>query len=124
MPYAIIAISLFAILVIGLVVLAVALKRRKQAEVKLIDYRTFFILGICWLPLGIVFWIVMDLAVGIPLFVIGSTFLTIGLVNRDKWTEPRPLTAGQRKLTIGLVIGGVFLFLLMLGSFLFLKFFK
>jgi len=122
MPYAIIAISVVAIIVIGFVVLAVTLRRRKQEEVKPIDYRTFFILGICWLPMGIVFWIVMDLAFGIPLFVMGATFFTIGLVNRDKWTEPRTLTGGQRKLMIGSIVGGTILFLFILGISLFLQF--
>jgi hypothetical protein len=120
MPYIAILLSIFVTLV---VVLAIVLKRWKNEEVKT-DYRTFFIFGISWLPLGIVFWIVLDFIIGIPLFVMGSTFLIIGLLNRDKWTEPQPLTAGQRKLTIGLVIGGVFLFLLMLGSFLFIEFFR
>lgn len=122
MLFAIIAISALAIIVIGLVVLAVTLRRRKQEEVRPIDYRTFFILGICWLPMGIVFWIVMDLAFGIPLFVMGATFFTIGLVNRDKWTEPRTLTGGQRKLMIGSIAGGIVLFLIMLGIFLFIQF--
>jgi heme/copper-type cytochrome/quinol oxidase subunit 2 len=123
MPYAIIAISVVAIIVIGFVVLAVILKRRKQEEMRPIDYRTFFILGICWLPMGIVFWIVMDLAFGIPLFVMGGTLLTIGLVNRAKWTEPQTLTGGQRKLVIGLIAGGILLLLLIsiISIFLFLE---
>ena len=121
MPYAIIAISVVAIIVIGFVVLAVTLRRRKQEEVKPIDYRTFFILGICWLPMGIVFWIVMDLAFGIPLFVMGGTLLTIGLVNRAKWTEPQTLTGGQRKLIIGSIVGGILLLILMLSIFIFIE---
>jgi predicted membrane channel-forming protein YqfA (hemolysin III family) len=122
MPYAIIAIPVVAIIVIGFVVLAVRLKRRKQEEVRPIDYRTFFILGICWLPMGIIFWIVMDLAFGIPLFVMGGTFLTIGLLNRVKWTEPQTLTGGQRKLMIGSIVGGTILFLFMLGISSFVQF--
>ena len=70
--------------------------------------------------MGIVFWLALDLAFGIPLFVMGATFLTIGLVNRDKWTEPQILTGGQRKLVIGLISGGTLLLLLMLSIFVFL----
>ena len=119
MPYAIIVISAFAIILVGLVVLIVIVKRQKQEEIKPIDYRAFFILGICWLPMGIVFWLALDLAFGIPLFVMGATFLTIGLVNRDKWAEPQTLTGGQRKLVIGLIAGGILLLLLMLSIFVF-----
>ena len=121
MPYAIIAISVVAIIVIGFVVLVVTLKRQKQEEVRSIDYRTFFIIGICWLPMGIVFWIIMDLAFGIPVFVMGVTLLTIGLLNRNKWTEPQTLTGGQRKLVIGLIAGGILLLILMLSIFIFME---
>ena len=119
MPYAIIAISALAIILVGLVVLIVIVKRQRQEGTKPIDYRAFFILGICWLPMGIVFWLALDVAFGIPLFVMGATFLTIGLVNRDKWTEPQILTGGQRKLVIGLISGGTLLLLLMLSIFVF-----
>jgi hypothetical protein len=123
MPYAIIAISAVTIILIGLAVLILIVKRQKLEEKKPVDYRSFFILGICWMPLGIVFWLVMDLAFGIPLFVMGGAFLTIGLVNRDKWTEPQTLTGGQRKLAIISIAGGILLLLLIsiISIFLFLE---
>ena len=123
MSYAIIAISAVTIILIGLAVLILILKRQKLEEKKPVDYRSFFILGICWMPLGIVFWLVLHFVVGIAFFVMGGAFLTIGLVNRDKWTEPQTLSGSQRKLAIILIAGGILLLLLIsiISIFLFLE---
>lgn len=42
------------------------------------DYYTFFILGICWLPLGIVM-------KNYLFAIVGVVFMIIGLSNKDKW---------------------------------------
>ena len=122
--------TLIFFILVGLVFSARVLKRREKEEAKP-DYHTSFVLGIVWFPTGIAL-ISLSFAIGIPfiaigilLFAMGITFLIIGLANKDKWKEPQPLPDGRRKHLIGLVVVvGVFLFLLMLGRFLFLEFFQ
>ena len=55
-------------------------------------YRTFFILGIAFLPLGILYEIVffisgtmVFLVLGLAFIAMGIPYLAIGLANRDKW---------------------------------------
>ena len=56
-----------------------------------INYRVFFILGICLMGLGIVFMITVS-----PAFLgflgAGVVFMIIGLANRDKWAKSKKET--------------------------------
>lgn len=60
-----------------LILLAVFLIKHRRNIVKP-DYYVFFIMGIIWLPMGIIF----D---NYFFSIIGLVFMTIGLANRDKW---------------------------------------
>ena len=65
-------------------------KRRKEGEPTKPDYRSFFVMGIIWVPAGIVMTIVsfmlqIPFYVGLLLLGIGAIYLAIGLSNRDKW---------------------------------------
>ena len=80
------------LILIGVLV-AVTLKR-KGGESKGIDYRAFYILGISFLPLGIIYEIVffvsgtkIFLILGFAFVGIGFSYLAIGLGNRDKWKK-------------------------------------
>jgi hypothetical protein len=69
-------IALTLIVVLALVVVY----WRNRRELPRADYRTFFILGLAWLPLGI--------ATDNPaLWGMGAVFFIAGLVNRTKWEE-------------------------------------
>ena len=81
-----ILLAIVAILVLtGIVVLLVWKKRKVEPSAEL-DYRVFFILGICWLPLSVVF-ISAEIALGYVFLVLGFMYLVIGLANRDKWKK-------------------------------------
>lgn len=76
-PWLLIAI---AVLLVILAIIAIFATRKKKHEP---DYRTFFIMGIIFIPLGFAtdnsfFWIV------------GIAFIAIGLVNKDKWKKRKP----------------------------------
>lgn len=73
------------------------------------DYRGFFIIGLIWVPLGVVFYITSG---NIAFLGVGVLFLLIGLANKAKWKESQPLTPGRRNVKIALVIGTVLLVLL------------
>ena len=72
------------------------------------DYRLFFILGITWLPIGII-------GDNPGLWGFGIVLMIAGLVNRNKWKEqPKwsELPDQQRRFKL-LVIGGVLALFLM-----------
>jgi len=80
-------IATIAILVIiGIIATLMVWKNREEGEFEEPNYQTFFILGITFLPMGIVFIFVIGPAF-IGFTVIGLAYLAIGLVNRDKWRK-------------------------------------
>jgi Gpi18-like mannosyltransferase len=88
--WVLILILLVAIMVvIGIVLTVVAWKKRKERGYKEVDFRAFFIMGIAFLPVGVVFMIVfsqtdISFLPGLPMFLLGLIYLIIGLTNRDK----------------------------------------
>lgn len=93
-------------LIIGIAALAVlfaviAIYRNRGQKMET-DYRTFFILGISFLPIGI--------ATDNPgLWGMGIIFMVLGLVNRSKWREGSKwseMDPTKRRIKL-LVIGGL-----------------
>jgi hypothetical protein len=71
-------ILIYGFLVLLLIVLAVVyVIKNRQTEP---DYYSFFIIGSCWIPVGLAF--------GSKLFAAaGLVFAVFGLSNKSKWTE-------------------------------------
>ncbi|MCJ7615321.1 MAG: hypothetical protein MUO43_02155, partial [Desulfobacterales bacterium] len=94
-----------AIAVIGLMLLllAVYITRKEKSEP---DYRTFFIMGVIWLAIGLV----VPLISGRPfemsgLISLGLIFTLMGLANKSKWKKkPEQLTKNQKLILLGLVL--------------------
>ncbi|MFC1910497.1 hypothetical protein ACFLXC_04335 [Chloroflexota bacterium] len=91
-PWIIIAI-LVGLILVGILVV-VTLRRKREGKSKGTDYRAFFILGISFLPLGIIYEIVffvsgtkVFLVLGIAFIGMGLSYIAIGLGNRDKWKK-------------------------------------
>jgi len=79
-------------MVLAVVAVVVVLRRRREGRGKRQgpDYRGFFIMGIVWFPLGLLWTIVfVGLAlppiITLPFTAIGLAYLIHGLTNRDKW---------------------------------------
>ena len=51
------------------------------------NYEVFFILGIFFLPMGIVLMITIDNPAFIGITGMGLIYMVIGLANRDKWKK-------------------------------------
>jgi hypothetical protein len=87
----IIAIMIIGILIITIFVLIVTVlwmtKNKKNVQAKEVDYRAFFIMGISFLPLGIVLTITMGNPGFIGFMGLGSAYIAIGLANKDKWKK-------------------------------------
>ena len=84
------------ILMIGILILTVLIllgliyyvyKQRKEGVEKEVDYRGFLFVGFIWIPLGVVFMIVVNIGIGISLLGFGIVYLAIGLGNKDKWKK-------------------------------------
>jgi hypothetical protein len=79
-------VGIIAILVLLGIIILVVLKRKQDEKYEEPDYQVFFIMGISFLPLGIVF----TIAIG-PAFIgfigIGICYMAIGLTNKEKWKK-------------------------------------
>ncbi len=62
-------------------------KKKKEGLKKEPDYRAFFYMGIIWFPVGIVFMISMNSAIGVAFLGMGAAYLAIGLAHKDKWKK-------------------------------------
>jgi hypothetical protein len=82
-----ISIGIIAVLVLlGIILIFILRKKKKESKFEEPDYRMFFIMGICFLPMGIVFMITIG-PVFISFFGIGLCYMVIGLANKDKWKK-------------------------------------
>lgn len=78
--------------VVGIFLTYLSRKRKKEGVSVYNSYRTLFIMGLTFTPVGII-WIIVSFTsdasfvIGIPFLVIGVTYLSIGLANRDKWKK-------------------------------------
>ena len=71
-------------LIVGIIFAIFVLKKKKEGTYKEPDYRAFFIMGICFLPMGIIFTTTLNPGF-IGFIVLGIAYMTIGLANKDKW---------------------------------------
>ena len=80
------SILMLFVLAIGVIFIFYVNKKKKQGVIVEPDYRVFFILGITFLPMGLVFIFVIG-----PPFIgistLGLCYLVIGLINRKKWKK-------------------------------------
>ncbi len=96
MPTVLIAIVLLALI-------AIFLRKKDKTSP---DYYSFFILGICWLPLGLVMksW---------AFFTMGLVFMVIGLANKSQWKQNHiafkdlPKEKKRLKIIITIVLGAL-----------------
>lgn len=99
-------------IVVGIVTLAVlaALFLRRKGWNREVDYRSYFNMGIIWLPLGIIFYMIFQNLIGAFFFIIGVVYLAIGLKNKDKWGKPQKISPiYQKVLMIAVLLGVIFL---------------
>ena len=76
------------------ILLTVTLKRKREEKPRGTNYRAFFVLGITFLPLGIIYEIVfftsgtkVFLVLGLAFIAMGISYLAIGLTNKEKWKK-------------------------------------
>ena len=85
-------------LIVGLILLGVLVtviwKKKKAGELRDTNYRVIYILGLVFLPLGIIYEVVffvsgtkVILVLGIAFVGMWLSYLAIGLGNRGKWRK-------------------------------------
>ena len=81
------ALIIAVLLVIILLITFVMFKKRKEGKTGEINYKIFFILGFVWIPIGSVYMITINTAIGIAFMGLGIAYMAIGLANKDKWKK-------------------------------------
>ena len=81
------ALIVAVLVVIGLLLTIVMLKKKKEGKMGEPNYKVFFIIGIAWIPIGSVFMITINLVIGIAFMGMGASYMAISLANRDKWKK-------------------------------------
>lgn len=72
-----------AVSIVGIVLYVRSKKKDEMKQEP--DYRVFYYLGFVWLPIGVVFMITVNVAMGIVFMGLGASYIAIGLANKDKW---------------------------------------
>ena len=111
-----ILVSIAGVVAILAVLFILVLKRKGQKRE--VDYRSYFNMGIIWLPVGIIFYLIFKSMVGLWFLIMGLVYLSIGLKNKDKWGKPQKVSPKyQKTMVIAVAIG---LIVLVLGIIAFL----
>lgn len=76
---------LAAVIVLGIIVLVAAFKRKKEGRPLKTDYRSLFFVGICFLGAGATLAITTDNPGFYGMSALGVVYAIAGLANRDKW---------------------------------------
>jgi len=84
----IVAVTLVITAAFGIVVTVIVLKKRKEGKLKETNYQAFFLMGICFLGLGIVFTTTINSGF-FGFAILGLVYMSIGLANRDKWLKKK-----------------------------------
>ena len=84
-----IAIFIFGIITVlfGTLIVLIRKKRNDFEKDEEMDYRAFFILGICFLPIGFIFSITIENPGFFGISALGLIYISIALANRDKWKK-------------------------------------
>jgi hypothetical protein len=91
---------IIGVAILVLLIAAIIVHRKHQIPH---NYRAFFIIGVTWLPLGIIM-------KNYVFSLVGACFLAIGLANRKKWNEEKkwadlPPEVRRLKLIVIIVLG-------------------
>lgn len=97
--YLFLLLGIAAVIIIIALIYAILVAKGKIAQ-KEPDYRAFFIIGITWIPLGIIFenYALLGAAV---------VFMVIGLTKKDRWkNQPKwsELSSAQRNFKLAAII--------------------
>jgi hypothetical protein len=90
--FLVLAILLAILVTVGIILVIVIWKRPKTSRFKGSNFHTFYVMGLVFIPFGIVSMAVysrlgMPFFFGVPFLAMGITYLIVGLLNKDKWNN-------------------------------------
>ena len=86
--FQIILASMVAISIVLVILMIVFWKKRKPKEGKGVDYQSFFVMGISFVGLGIVFTATINPGF-LGITVLGVIYIILGWKNKDKWKKKK-----------------------------------
>jgi len=86
--FQIILVSMVAISIVLVILMVVFWKKRKPKEDKEVDYQSFFIMGISFVGLGIVFTVTINPGF-LGITALGVIYILLGWKNKDKWKKKK-----------------------------------
>jgi amino acid transporter len=87
-PIVLFMIAILVIIILVLIVTVRYMKKKREAGIQEDpNYQAFFYIGMSWLPIGIVFMVILNTGLGIAFLGLGAAYITIGLANKDKWKK-------------------------------------
>ena len=81
----IVALVTIILVIFGIAIAIISCKCKNTKKSKNQNYYGFFILGICFFPIGILFSISTDKPGFLGITALGVIYIIIGLKNKDKW---------------------------------------
>ncbi|MCK4257921.1 MAG: hypothetical protein KAX49_03030 [Halanaerobiales bacterium] len=88
---------IIGLIILGLLVFMITIRKKTKQEP---DYRTFFIIGASWIPLGVA-------TKNYVFSVMGIILLAVGLKNKDKWSNVKKwseLSLEVKRIKLAVVI--------------------
>lgn len=73
--------------IVGVITVFVVKRKRRQGKTDDPDYRALFVLGICFLPMGLVLSITTENPGFYGIAAMGLVFLIVGIAHKDEWKE-------------------------------------
>lgn len=85
---------LIAILLVGIasilvLIAAIRAGRNRRFDKKETDYKAFFVMGLCFLPLGITLSITTKNPGLMGITALGAVYMWMGFSNKDKWEKTK-----------------------------------
>lgn len=74
-------------LILGVIVILILQKKRKDVKKKEPDYRAFFCVGFVFMPAGIALMIGTKNPGLLGITALGAFYIILGLANKDKWKK-------------------------------------
>ena len=106
----VIIVVLILVILLGIIL---AVKFRNSNKKHEPDYRTFFIIGIIWLPVGLA-------TKNSGLWIMGLAFLALGLANKDKWNKQK-ISKEQRNMQMIAIVLGILVLVALVAILLYIR---
>ena len=75
---------LVGFVLVGVLATLIVYRRSRGKDEAEVDYRAFFVLGLCLLPMGMLFSFLINPGF-LGIMGLGAFYIALGLSNRDKW---------------------------------------